>query len=104
MITQYRYAVAATLVWALQASVAQGQVNNVIDCSQYPVAGAQEHAEEYLPDCRSWAQSRGYGDAVVLPMETAANEVELASKPLPCPKLKEGNVGYYCIGLDKATK
>jgi hypothetical protein len=104
MTTRYKYTVAAALVWALQVSVAQGQVNNVIDCSQYPAAKAQEHAEEYLPDCRSWAQSRGYGDAVVLPMATALNKVELASEPLSCPKLNKGNVGYYCIGLDKAAK
>ena len=101
---QYKYAVAAVLTWALQASAAQGQINNVVDCAAYPVAKAQEHAATYLPDCRSWAQSRGYGDAVVLPMATAANEVELASKPLSCPKPKEGNVGYYCIGLDKAAQ
>jgi hypothetical protein len=104
MINRYKYAVTAILAWALQASAAQGQINNVVDCSQYPVAGAQAHAEDYLSDCRSWAQSRGYGDAVMLPTATAESEVDLASKPLSCPKLKEGNVGYNCIGLDKATK
>jgi hypothetical protein len=104
MTTRYKYTVAAALVWALRASVVQGQVNHVVDCSQYPEAEAQVFAEEYLPECRSWAQSRGYGGAVVLPMATAKNEVELASEPLSCPRLKEGNVGYYCIGLDKATK
>ena len=104
MTTRNIYAIAAALAWVLQASASQGQVNNVIDCSQYPEAEAQKYADEYLPDCRSWAQSRGYGDAVVLPMATAVNEVELTSEPLSCPKLKEGNVGYYCIGLDKATK
>ena len=104
MMNRYKYAAAAVLAWTLQASAAQGQINNVVDCSQYPLADAQEHAESYLPDCRSWAQSRGYGDAVVLPIATAENEVDLASKPFSCPRLKEGNVGYYCIGLDKATK
>ena len=101
---RYSYAMTAVLALASQASVAQEQVNNVIDCSQYPEAEAQEHAADYLPDCRTWAQSRGYGDALVLPMATAADEVELASEPLTCPGLKEGNVGYYCIGLDKAGK
>ena len=104
MTKRYKYAAAVVLIGVLQARAAQGQVNNMLDCAQYPVAAAQQHAENYLPDCREWAQSRGYGDAVVLPMETAENEVELASKPMPCPKLKEGNVGYYCIGLDKAAK
>jgi len=99
-----RYAAAIVLAGALQASVAQAQINNVIDCAQYPATEASERAEEYLPDCRSWAQSRGYGDAVVLPLDTAANEVELASQPLTCPTLKEGNVGYYCIGLAKAVR
>jgi hypothetical protein len=100
----HKYATAVILTGALQASVAQAQLNNVIDCAQYPATEASERAEEYLPDCSSWAQSRGYGDAVVLPMDTAANEVELASQPLTCPTLKEGNVGYYCIGLDKAAR
>ena len=99
-----KYAAAVILAWTLQASAAQAQLNNVIDCAQYPATGAAKHAEEYLPDCRSWAQSRGYGDAVVLPMDTAENQVVLASKPLTCPRLKEGNIGYYCIGLDKAAK
>jgi hypothetical protein len=100
----HKFAVAASLAWALQASAAQGQVNNVVDCAQYPAAEAHERAAEYLPDCRSWAQSRGYGDAVVLPMATALNEVKLASEPLSCPRVKEDNVGYYCISMDKATK
>ena len=100
----YKYTVAVIFAGALQASAAEAQLNNVIDCAQYPATDAPKYAEEYLPDCRSWAQSRGYKDAVVLPMDTAANEVELASEPLTCPALKEGNVGYYCIGLDKAAK
>jgi hypothetical protein len=104
MAKYHKYAAAVLLAGALQASVAQAQLNNVIDCAQYPATEASERAEEYLPDCRSWAQSRGYGDAVVLPMDTAENEVELASQPLTCPTLKEGNVGYYCIGLDKAAR
>ena len=89
---------------ALETSVARAQLNNVIDCAQYPANEASERAEEYLPECRSWAQSRGYGDAVVLPIDTAANEVDLASQPLTCPTLKEGNVGYYCVGLNKAAR
>jgi hypothetical protein len=52
MTTRYKYTVAAALVWALQASVVQGQVNHVVDCSQYPEAEAQVFAEEYLPECR----------------------------------------------------
>ena len=88
----------------LQTNVVQAQLNNVIDCAQYPANEASERAEEYLPECRSWAQSRGYADAVVLPIDTAANEVDLASQPLTCPTLKEGNVGYYCVGLNKAAR
>lgn len=79
-------------------------INNVIDCAQYPSADAQRHADEYLPECQQWAQSRGYQDGVVLPMDTAAKEVKLASDPLTCPKLNDGNTGYYCIGLDKSSK
>ena len=100
----HKYAAAVILAGALQAGAAQAQPNYVVDCAQYPATEASERAEEYLPDCRSWAQSRGYGDAVVLPIATAENEVELASQPLTCPTLKEGNVGYYCIGLDKAAR
>ncbi len=91
-----KYTAAVILAGALQASVAQAQLNNVIDCAQYPATEASERAEKYLPDCRSWAQPKGYADAVVLPIDTAANEVELASQPLTCPTLKEGNVGYQC--------
>jgi hypothetical protein len=104
MANVHSYAAAVILAGALQASAAQAQLNNVVDCSQYPATTASKHAEEYLPDCRSWAQSRGYKDAVVLPMATAEKEVELASQPLTCPRLKEGNVGYYCIGLDRAAR
>ena len=100
----HKYVAAVILAGALQPIVAQAQLNNVIDCAQYPATDASERAEEYLPDCRSWAQSRGYGDAVVLPIDTAESEVELASPPLTCPTLKEGNVGYYCIGMDRAAK
>ena len=88
----------------LQTNVTQAQRNNVIDCAQYPAQEASARAQAYLPECRSWAQSRGYRDAVVLPIDTAADEVELASQPLTCPTLKEGNVGYYCVGLDKADR
>lgn len=104
MANRNKYLAAVILAGALQASSAQAQLNNVIDCSQYPATEASKYAEEYLPGCRSWAQSRGYGDAVVLPMDTAADDVKLASPPLTCPTVKEGNVGYYCIGLDKAAK
>lgn len=97
-------AAAATLAGVLQASFAHAQLNNVIDCSQYRAADALKYAEDYLPDCRSWAQSRGYQDAVVLPMDTAADAVELASPPLTCPTVQAGNVGYYCIGLNKPAK
>lgn len=79
-------------------------INNVIDCAQYPSADAQRHAGEYLPECQQWAQTRGYRDGVVLPMDTAAKEVKLASDPLTCPTIKTGNVGYYCIGLDMVSK
>ena len=77
------------------------QVNNVLDCAQYPAEGAEQMAQDYLPKCREWVQSRGYGDAAVLPMESAAQLVELASDPLTCPKVNPGNIGYYCTGLDK---
>ncbi len=83
------------------ASPKGGQVNNVLDCAQYPADGAEQMARDYLPKCREWVQSRGYSDAVVLPMETAAQQVQLASDPLTCPKVNPGNTGYYCIGLDK---
>jgi hypothetical protein len=104
MANRNKYVTAAILAGALQVSSAQAQINNVVDCAQYPAAEASKYTEEYLPNCRSWAQSRGYKDAVLLPMDTAADEVELASKPLTCPKVNEGNVGYYCIGLDKPAK
>lgn len=99
-----KYITTVILAGALQAGAVQAQVNNVIDCSQYPASDASKYAEEYLPGCRSWAESKGYRDAIVLPMSTAANEVTLASKPLTCPPVKEGNVGYYCIGLDKPAE
>lgn len=79
-------------------------INEVIDCAQYPSADAQRHADEYLPECQKWAKTRGYRDGVVLPMDTAAKEVKLASDPLTCPKVNAGNTGYYCIGLDKVSK
>ena len=79
-------------------------INNVIDCAQYPSADAQRYADEYSPECQQWAQSRGYRDGVVLPMDTAAKEVKLASDPLTCPEVKSGNAGYYCICLDKVSK
>lgn len=79
-------------------------INNVIDCAQYPSADAQQYADEYLPECQQWAKTRGYRDGVVLPMDTAAKEVKLASDPLTCPEVKLGNAGYYCIGLDKSSK
>lgn len=104
MANRNKYVTTVILAGALQASSALAQINNVVDCSQHPATEASKYAEEYLPNCRSWAQSRGYRDAVVLPMDTAADEVELASKPLTCPTVNEGNVGYYCIGLDKLAK
>lgn len=79
-------------------------INNVIDCAQYPSADAQRYADEYLPECQQWAQSRGYRDGVVLPMDTSAKEIKLASDPLTCPKVNAGNAGYYCIGLGKLSK
>lgn len=81
-----------------------GAINNVIDCAQYPSADAQRYADEYLPECQQFTTSMGYRDGVVLPMDTAAQEVKLASDPLTCPKVNPGNIGYYCIGLDKSSK
>ena len=98
-----KVASALALTAAVQLSAAGGPVNNVVDCAQYPDAEAQKYAAEYLPDCRAWAQSQGYRDAVVLPMEIAARGIELASDPLTCPSVKPGNRGVYCIGLDKAA-
>jgi hypothetical protein len=81
-----------------------GTINNVIDCAQYPSAEAQRYADDYLPDCRQWAQSQGYTDGVVLPMDTAAKKIDLASGSITCPAVKAGNAGYYCIGLEKLSR
>ena len=89
---------------SMETKTVETPINNVIDCAQYPSAEAQRHADEYAPECQQWAQTRGYQDGVVLPMETAAKEVKLASDPLTCPEVKAGNTGYYCIGLDKSSK
>jgi len=100
------FAVAATGYAGMAASAQQtGQTENrAIDCSQYPEGSADLYHAQFVESCREFALAMGYRDARLVPMDSLEEAVELADKPPTCPKVEPGNLGFYCVGMDKQPR